>query len=114
MLTNVACDWDCIAGGAEEFNSTRRPKGVPHDHILCYKISKEALVEILDRYPGHRQFIIMRALVRRSYFNKVKADNLQVILFRMKKWTFSRIAAFLEHRNEFLSSEESEDEDRNN
>lgn len=54
------------------------------DTILCYEISAEILMEIMDRYPAFRSFMLTRSLVRRSYFNKVKADNLQVILFRNK------------------------------
>ena len=42
-------------------------------------------MDILDEYPKFRSFILLRSVERRSYFNKVKADNLQVILFRKKQ-----------------------------
>ena len=85
ILTHVPCDWDVIAGGDQEFNTSKKPKGMPRDHILCYHITRDRFKAILDQYPEFRSFVLTRSLVRRSYFNKVKSDNLQVLLFRKKQ-----------------------------
>lgn len=83
------------------------------DTILCYEISAEILMEIMDRYPVFRSFMLTRSLVRRSYFNKVKADNLQVILFRNKQEQRSQVVEALNLENEFLIGEQNEDAEKN-
>ena len=109
ILTNTPSEWDLIAGGDHEFNISKRPKGMARDHILCYDIASEHLLEILDRYPEFRSFMLTRALVRRYYFNKVKADNLQVILFRRKQEQRSQVVEALGIENEFLIGEMAEE-----
>ena len=85
IMTQMPSQWDLVVGGDDEINISKKPKGMPSDHILCYNIQKDRFMDILDEYPKFRSFILLRSVERRSYFNKVKADNLQVILFRKKQ-----------------------------
>ena len=109
ILTNTPSEWDLIAGGDHEFNISKRPKGMERETILCYEIATEVLLDILDRYPEFRSFMLTRSLVRRSYFNKIKADNLQVILFRRKQEQRSQVVEALGIDNEFLIGEMAEE-----
>ena len=76
ILTNTTSEWDLVAGGDSEFNISRKPKGMPRDTILVYKIPRKRLLSILQKYPLFRSYLLTRSLVRRSYFQKVRSDNL--------------------------------------
>lgn len=68
IMVNVPSSWDLMAGGDHEFDNTKKPKGMPKEHILVYTVHKDSLRKIMDRYPNFRSFLITRALTRRTYF----------------------------------------------
>ena len=49
--------------------------------------------------------------MRRSYFQKVKSDNLQVILFEKKKEQHQSVVSALGIKNDFLAGDADDDED---
>jgi signal-transduction protein with cAMP-binding, CBS, and nucleotidyltransferase domain len=110
ILVGVPSEWDLVAGGDSEFNISKKPKGMPRDHILIYKIPSARLITILDKYPLFRSFIVTRSLIRRSYFMKVKNDNMQVLLFEKKKEQHMNVVSALGIRNDFMAGEDSDDE----
>lgn len=85
IMVGVPSTWDLIAGGDHEFDNTKKPKGMPSEHILVYTIKRDTLRRVLDRYPAFRSFVITRALTRRTYFTKMHEENMQAVLFRKKR-----------------------------
>lgn len=68
IMTNVTSDWDLISGYDSEFNISKKPKFMPRNSILIYKIPRKRLLSILRKYPLFRSYILTRSLIRRSYF----------------------------------------------
>ena len=98
-------NWDVEAGGDHEYKSDKKPLGMPHNHIMVYKLDATLFLEILKDYPEYRKYIVTRSLVRRMHFIKSYEDNKQVVLLRLKQEEHAKIAKMKGIKNDYLDSE---------
>ena len=79
---------------------------------MVYMIEADRFRAILDMYPDYRSFVVIRSVMRRSYFKKTFEENKQVVLFKMKKQAHLAVVSAMGIEN--LYDQRSDDEDDDN
>ena len=72
ILLNIPCTWDIEAGLQDNKKSSAN---LPPNMMQLYELPGEEFVDLCDKNPAIRKFIIVRSLVRRAYFKKAFDDN---------------------------------------
>ena len=78
---------------------------------MCYLLDAEIFRDIIEEYPTFRQFLLVRSVTRRSYFNKAFSDTKQISLLQQKYHSHAKVVAAMgSTANDFIIDSDEEEE----
>jgi signal-transduction protein with cAMP-binding, CBS, and nucleotidyltransferase domain len=73
------------AGTEKEYSLKQIITNLPPKMIMTYTIHKDIFMEIVDKYPRVRSFLVTRSVLRRAYFSRIFEENKQIVLMKKKQ-----------------------------
>ena len=86
---------------------------MPPNMMQVYELTASEFNDVCDQYPDFRKFILVRSMVRRSYFKKAFDENIQEILIKRKKKENAKFCAATGKPNLFKLDLEDHDDEEN-